>query len=176
MFKIIGIVFLAGAGIMWLRQLWANSKNKSISRDLASGLKNGAISFSSMSDTLDMMVRTKKINVETPLDLQKICALDDRSILLGKFTVSHVSMRDDQNACIVIAQAKISDTIPLYETNKEVDLIYPCWLYIEMDASNHLIYFKSQMPHDKEHGYLLQDLSDYLYELSQGNSQENRHE
>jgi hypothetical protein len=80
--------------------------------------------------------------------------------LLGKFTLHHIE-RNGGNGTIVIAEAIVKDIIPSSNGNEEVDVVYPCWIYI--DRTETQLEFRSSFPLDKEHQYLLEDLSDEIY-------------
>ena len=62
----------------------------------------------------------------------------------------------------MIAEGTVKDILPA--SNKEVEVIYPCWLYIEMEPTRNEVYFKSSMPDGKDHHHLLEDISDAIHE------------
>lgn len=162
MFKIVGLLVLAGAGIMWLRQAAANSKAQNASRSLQKDLKKGSIDFDSLAGSLGMMIRSKPMPpgfdiISFNQQLEKLATAK----LLEKITIKQVERKG--NNSIVIAEAVIKDILPQYSSNREVDIVYPCWICIKMNEAEQRINFTATMPQDKDHQYLLEDLADELY-------------
>jgi hypothetical protein len=163
MFKIIGLVFLAAAGFTWLRQYWANNKNANTSKNLIDGLKSRKYAIADLSETLGMNIRVKPLDPGSdPESMKRRIATLPGKKLLDKFQIQYADA-DQEARAVVIAEAIIKDIVPLYDSNKEVDVLYPCWIYIECITGENQVYFKSSMPSDKDHQFLLEDFADELY-------------
>lgn len=163
MFKIIGLFVMLFAGIALLRQKWANSRNSGASRKLVDGLKSGQYEVSSFAETLGMNVREKVLPPGSGApQLQALPALGGKKFR-EKFNIIHAAT-DASGRALVIAEAKVTDIIPLYNRDKEVELLYPCWMFLETDTERERIFFRSSMPSDKDHQFMLEDLADGLYD------------
>lgn len=158
---IIAVLFLLIAGIGWLMQQRRNSKNAGTSRSMIDGLKSGHYAVSSFSETLGMNIRNFPLAPDTDPAAagRKLAGLTGNK-LLDKFNVLHAQA--DQQAAVVIAEAVIKDFVQGYNNQKEIDLLYPCWIYIDIAAEGQ-VNFRSSMPTDKDHQFLLEDLADEIY-------------
>ena len=165
MSKLIAFLFLLIGGFTWLFQKSRNRRNAGSSKKVIKGLKSGQFSVSSFSESLGMNIRSKSLTGEmNPLNIgQRISSISGKK-LLEKFDILH-AQADERHRVVVIAEATIKDTIPLYTRDKEVAVLYPCWIYIELMQDENKISFRSSMPSDKDHQFLLEDLSDELYRL-----------
>lgn len=166
MLKVIAlIIVLSGSVAVWLRVKWANSKNKNTGKKLIEGLRSGRYTVRSMGETLGMTIRTKDIPL-MPEGFQyrtKPASLTGQK-LGGKFRIFYADSDREGNG-VVIGESVFKDALNLSEINTEVDIVYPCWIYIEPDTENNKVYFRSSMPADKDHQYLLEDISDLLYNI-----------
>ncbi|MEI9912115.1 MAG: hypothetical protein WDO71_22155 [Bacteroidota bacterium] len=159
----IGAVIVVVAGVAWLRTQWAMDKNKRAAHKLIEGLKSGALTVASFEESLGMLIRVRQLpeNIHIASFSHKLTELTNTK-LLEKFTVHYVTINDN-NKGIVIAEAVKKDTVSV-ASNKETDIIYPCWLYLEIIPSQREICFRSSMPDGKDHHHLLEDISDAIYE------------
>lgn len=159
---LIAIVFLLIAGISWLMQQRRNSKNAGTSRSMIDGLKSGHYGVTSFAETLSMNVRSFPLAMDTdPASAGRKLAGFTGNKLLEKFNVLHAQA--DQQAAVVIAEAVIKDFVQGYNNQKEIDLLYPCWMYVDARSDEGQVYFRSSMPTDKDHQFLLEDLADEIY-------------
>jgi hypothetical protein len=155
----IGIIILLGAGIAWLRAEWGRSKNKNASRQLIDDLKSGKYMIESYAGSFEILIWSADIDQEfnQPAIKQYLNSLNAKKVL-DKFTVAYADMDDNQKG-IVIGEGLIKD----YVHDKEIEVHYPCWIYIDTDAINRTVSFKSTFPENKDHHYLLEDLSQEIY-------------
>lgn len=159
---LIALVFLLIAGISWLLQQRRNRKNAGTSRSLVDGLKSGRYSVASFADTLGMHIRSHPLAPETdPAAAGRKLAMLNGKKILDKFSILHTQA--DRQAAVVIAEAVIRDFVQGYTNKKEIDLLYPCWIYIDTRAEDGGVCFRSSMPSDKDHQFLLEDLADEIY-------------
>ncbi len=164
-YKVIGVLILAGIGIMWLSVQISNSSAKNASKKVVDNLKTRKLSFESLAESLGMNIRVKALNNSFNINLfnSHLSNLNGKK-LLDKFTIYWIEKSSD-NKTIVIGEALVKEFIPTSESySKEVDKFYPCWVFINIDELTKEITFKSSFPSDKEHQYLLEDLSDAIYE------------
>ncbi|MET0391592.1 MAG: hypothetical protein ABW019_00570 [Chitinophagaceae bacterium] len=141
----------------------ANASARNVTKKTVDQLKKGRLDFTALADSLEMMIRSKPVDalfnpVSFNQELDKLVS----ARLSGKFTVIHVA-RDQANNSIVIAEAEIDDIIAGAGGNREVKAVYPCWIYIRINPGEQKIDFTSSFPQNKDHQYLLEDLSDELY-------------
>lgn len=154
---IVGILLLLVVGVLWLRMQWGRSKNKNQSRKIIDDLKSGKHDIESYSEALSILIFSKP--VQQKIDDQKI-----RQYLQSlngkktnhKFTIEYGDLNEN-NKGIVIGEGFVKDTIH----DRQVDVFYPCWIYIDIDENN--VSFKSTFPENKDHHYLLEDLSQEIY-------------
>jgi hypothetical protein len=154
---IIGILGLIFIGIVWLRMQWGRSRNTNQSKKIIDNLTTGKHAIESYADALNIMIVSKPI--PQLIDIQKIKqnlrSLSNKKIL-NKFTIQY----GDANAWgkgIVIGEGLVKDIV----NDRQIDVFYPCWIYIDMDETS--ISFKSTFPENKDHHYLLEDMSVEIY-------------
>ena len=159
---IVGAIVLGAAGVAWLRMQWAVDKNKRAAGKIIEGLKSGTLSVESFEESLGMNIKSRQLPAEVSVAAfqEKLIALTNIK-LCEKFKIQYVAF-DQNNNGIVIAEGKVKDTLSA-ASNSQVDVTYPCWIYIELPASQQEVYFKSSMPDGKDHHYLLEDISDAIF-------------
>lgn len=163
MFKIIWLMVAAGAGIIWLRHKAANASAQNATRKTVDNLKKGKLDFTTLADSLGMTIRSKPIDPAfNPFTFNQRLDKLITAKLSDRFTVIHIE-RNQANNSIVIAEAMIDDIIAGSGGNKNVKVVYPCWMYIKINPAEEKIDFTSSFPQDKDHQYLLEDLSDEIY-------------
>jgi hypothetical protein len=161
---IVGSAILLAAGIVWLRVQWARSKNSNTSQKIVADLQSSKYVIESYADSLSIMIRTKTI-------LQPLNPTVVREYLhsligkkpLNKFMIRYGDMNENAKG-IVIGEGAVKDSIQMPGQNKEIDVFYPCWLYIEMNENGTEVSFKSTFPENKDHHYLLEELSGEIYD------------
>lgn len=160
---IIGIgVILFSAGI-WIRSQWGRSKNNSTAKQIIDDLKSGKYVIESYAESLGILICTKVLPKEADLKQMKtkLQAFIGKQ-LLSKYKIEYADLNDNGNG-IIIAEAKGKELVPVYGGNKEIEIHFPCWLYIQADQDNARIEFKSTFPESKDHHYLLEDLAAEIY-------------
>lgn len=155
----IAIALLAAGGIVWLRSEWGRSKNKNASKQIIDDLKSGKFVIESYADSLNILISSIRINSEMDWAAikQKLNLLAGKK-LLEKFQIDYADSNEN-NKAIVIGEAISKD----YIQEKEINIFFPCWLYVELNADNNELQFKSTFPESKDHHYLLEDLANELY-------------
>lgn len=78
--------------------------------------------------------------------------------------VQHADLNENGKG-IVIGEARVTDHVPVYNKNQEMDIHFPCWLYIDLNAENEKVDFRSTFPESKDHHYLLEELSEEVFKL-----------
>lgn len=160
---VITILLLCGGAVMWLRMQWAIDKNKRAANKIVNGLKDGTYSVESFEESLAMTIRTKKLPATIDITaFQRHLEALTGTKLREKFTVQYATMNGNHKG-IVIAKGVVKDLFSA-ASDKQIDVTYPCWIYIETDKQHEELYFKSSMPDGKDHHYLLEDISDAIYE------------
>jgi hypothetical protein len=160
---IIGSVILLAAGLVWLRVQWGKSKNSNTSKKIVEDLQSGKYVIESYADSLNIMIRTKTITQQiNPIEIKAYLHSLSGKKLLDKFTIQYGDMNEKIKG-IVIGEGSVKDFIQMPGGNKEIDVFYPCWLYIEMNDNGREISFKSSFPENKDHHYLLEELSEEIY-------------
>jgi len=158
----IAIVVLLGAGIIWLRAQWARSRNSSAAKDIIDSLKSGKYNIASYAEALGIMISTKPCQPHfDPADGRKRLQALSGQQLRQRFSIQYADM-DEEGRGIVIAEAKSKDIVAGYGGNREIEIHFPCWLYIQPDPANQKIDFRSTFPENKDHHYLLEDLSEEI--------------
>lgn len=159
----IAIVVLLGAGIVWLRAQWARSRNSHAAKEIIDNLKSGKYGIESYAESLNIMICSKPISpvFDPAATRERLRALTGKQ-LEGKFSIQFADM-NDQGKGIVIGEAKSKDIVAGYGGNKEIDIHFPCWVYIDADRENNSMNFRSTFPESKDHHYLLEDLSGIIY-------------
>ena len=154
---IFGLLILLFVAIVWIRMQWGRSKNKNQSKKIVDDLKSGKHDIESYAEALSIMIFSKPVQQE--IEGQKLKhylqSLSGKKTL-NKFTVEYGDMNENKKG-IVIGEGFVKDTIH----DRQVDVFYPCWIYIDIDGNN--ISFKSVFPENKDHHYLLEDLSTEIY-------------
>lgn len=155
----IAIVVLLAAGVVWLRAQWARSKNSSAANEIINDLKSGKYVIESYAETLGILISTKPFPpVFDPASAKnKLQEMTGKQIH-EKFSIRYADMNEAGKG-IIIAEAKSKDIVAGYGGNKEIDIHFPCWLYIDADREANKIDFRSTFPENKDHHYLLEDLS-----------------
>ncbi|MCB0777499.1 MAG: hypothetical protein KDB99_14400 [Chitinophagaceae bacterium] len=162
---IIGALVLLAAGIVWLRAQWARSKNSNTANQIINDLKSGKYGIESYAESLSILIYSKAVKDSiSVLNMPKQFESLSGSKLLDKFSIQYAAMNESGKG-IIIAEAKDKDIIPMYNGNKEVDIHFPCWIYIDINKEDKKVDFKSTFPESKEHHYLLEDLSKKVFEL-----------
>jgi hypothetical protein len=160
---IIGAVILGAAGIGWLRMQWAVSKNKKVAGSIIDGLKSGSFTVESFEESLGMLIRSKQItNGFSASSFKENAEKLANKKLREKFIVQYATMNPDYKG-VVIAEAVVKGLFAS-DSNKEIDITYPCWIYIEINLEQHDVKFRSSMPESKDHHYLLEDIADSIFE------------
>ena len=159
----IAILVLLAAGVIWLRAQWARSKNSNEARQIIDDLKSGKYVIESYAESLGIMISSKtyEAGFDPAAAKTRLQALAGKQ-LLGKFSVRYADMNENGKG-IVIAEGRAKDIIAGYSGNKEIDIHFPCWLYIDTDVQGNKIDFRSTFPESKDHHYMLEDLSAELY-------------
>ena len=155
----IGIIVFLIIGITWLRVQWGRSKNQNASRQIVEDLKSGKYVIESYADSLNIMIWSKLVSEEinTAGIKHYLHSLNGKKVL-DKFTVQYGDFNQN-NKGIIIGEGSVKDTIH----DKEIDVFYPCWLYIDINESNKEVSFRSTFPENKDHHYLLEELSQEIY-------------
>lgn len=157
------ILTLLIGGIAWLRMQWAVDKNKRMAAKIIDGLKNGTYTPEALEESLGMLVRNRPLPDGTDIhSFQRNLSALTNGKLRGNFKVQYAEM-NPQLKGVVIAEGVVKDQLAA-GSNKEVNVTYPCWLYIEVASQQQEILFKSSMPDGKDHHYLLEDIADAIYE------------
>jgi hypothetical protein len=161
MFKITTLALLLIGGIAWLRIRWAVSRNRDTSAKLVKDLKSGTINFESLADSLGMSIRNTPIPANRQLSPLSVAAerWTGRK-LRDKFMVQHTHIEMETKA-VIIGEASCTDINTA--TGKEMKITYPCWLRMDIDPVAGFARFFSSMPENKDHQYLLEDLSDEIF-------------
>jgi hypothetical protein len=160
---IIGIIIFLAAGITWLRVQWGRSKNKNTSKKIVEDLKSGKYEIESYAEALSIMICSKPISQQIDISgIKKYLDSLSSKKLSDKYMIEFGDMNVNGNG-ILIGEAVTKDFIQTPNGNKEIDVFYPCWLYIDMNEDRNEISFKSTFPENKDHHYLLQDLSLEIY-------------
>lgn len=159
----IAIVVLLAAGVMWLRAQWARSKNNSAAGEIINDLKSGKYVIESYAGALGIMICSKPYpQAFDPASVKnKLQELTGKQ-LQGKFSIRYADMNPEGKG-IIIAEAKSKDIVAGYGGNKEIDIHFPCWLYIDTDTANSKVDFRSTFPESKDHHYTLEDLCGEIY-------------
>ncbi len=111
----------------------------------------------SYAEALNIMILSKS-GIHEP-DFQKIKqSLHDlsKTKILGKVKIEYCDVNKNGKA-IVIGEGFIKDFV----NDREIDIFYPCWLFVDINAEN--VSFKSTFPENRDHHYLLEDLSTEIY-------------
>lgn len=155
----IAIIVLLGAGIIWLRAQWARSKNSSAANEIINDLKSGKYVIESYAESLGIMISSKPFPAAfDPASAKRKLQELTGKLVHEKFSIRYADMNEAGKG-IVIAEAKSKDIIAGYGGNKEIDIHFPCWLYIDADREAGKLDFRSTFPENKDHHYLLEDLS-----------------
>lgn len=164
--SVIIIIGLLVAAVAWLRMQWAVGRNKRVAGKIVDRLKDGTYAPESLAESLPMLIRTRPLpeNANLQVVRQNMAGLTNNR-LRDKFKVQYATMNPD-NKGVVIAEGVVRDQ--LSGGTAEVDVTYPCWLYIEITEPGNEIRFRSSMPDGKDHHYLLEDISDAIFERCVG--------
>jgi hypothetical protein len=159
----IGIVILLAAGATWARANWGKSKNRQTVNTIIADLKSGKFVIESYADSLNAMIYSKAYTGEFNLPAVKnyLNSLRNKKIL-NKFIVHYADINSNHNS-IVLSEVVVKEYVGLPDNERKIDIYYPCWLYIHFDEDKKELSFKSTFPENKEHQYLLEDLSSEIY-------------
>lgn len=157
------ITFLLIGGIAALRRYQRNTQMENAGKDISKHLETGNIEVASLGEELNMLIRRKKVaSTENlvPRILEAVSAqLPEKFKLLQK----KAGNADDG---VIIAKAIIPDIEITRNGTQEVMITYPCWLYIKALPEDACIDFRSTIPQNKDHQYLLEDLADHAMAMS----------
>jgi len=160
------VVFVIGGGIMRLNRRRGNSVAKSCSKKLADLANKGPIDFDRLYNTFDILIRKKTF--EAGLNTQdfytKISEINKSKNFSDKYILKSVA-RSLNNEYLIIADGKSNDLIPTRGGNKMVERFYAASLLIKVKETENEIEFYSTFPEDKEHEYILKNLSDTIFSL-----------
>ncbi len=160
----IGIAILLVAGVSWLRVQWGRSKNKGTSRKIVEDLKSGKYVIESYAESLGITICAKPLSEQIDIrEIKKHLQLLSGKKLSDKFTIEYGEMNENGKG-ILIGEAVTKDFIQAPNGNKEIDVFYPCWLYIETNQDSREVCFKSTFPENKDHHFLLEELSLIVYD------------
>lgn len=159
----IAIVVLLAAAVVWLRAQWARSRNSTAANEIINNLKSGKYEISSYAEALGIMIQSRTLQpgyepAAVKVRLQALAGKKIRDV----FTVQYADM-DEEGRGIVIAEARSKDIVAGYDGNREVEIHFPCWMYIHPGPGQESMDFRSTFPEKKEHHYLLEDLAGELY-------------
>lgn len=159
---ITGIIAL----VAWLRMQWAVGQNKQVAGKMIDDLKNGTYAPESFAESLSLLVKSRPIPelVDMAEFRQKLGTLSNTK-QKGKFNVQYAVMNLNDKG-IVVAEGVAKDV--LSATNKQVDVTYPCWIYIETDPEKNELRFKSTLPDGDDHTHLLKEITDVIYDHCAG--------
>lgn len=159
----IAIVVLLAAAAVWLRAQWARSRNNNAANEIIGNLQSGKYEISSYAEALGILILSSSLQPGfDPASVKRgLRALSGKKIK-EVFTIQYADM-DEEGRGIVIAEARSKDIVAGYGGNREVEIHFPCWLYIHPGSGNETIDFRSTFPENKEHHYLLEDLAGELY-------------
>jgi hypothetical protein len=159
----IAIAVLLAAGLVWLRAQWARSKNSNAANEIINDLQSGKFVIESYADALGIMICSKALPQAFDPGSAKVRLQE----LAGKKIRDQYSIRyADMNAAgkgIVIAEAASKDIVAGYGGNKEIDIHFPCWIYIDARAEANVVDFRSTFPENKDHHFLLEDFASEIH-------------
>ncbi len=160
----IGIVILLAAGATWARAHWGKSKNRQTVNSIIADLKSGKFVIESYADSLNIMICSNVCSGEFDLPSVKkyLNTLVNKKVL-DKFTVHYADISSKKNG-IVLSEVVIKEYVGLPDNERKIDIYFPCWLYIHFDEEKKEVLFKSTFPENKDHHYLLEDLSQEIYQ------------
>jgi len=157
------IITAAIAGIIWLRTIWARQKNRNASKKIVEDLKSGKHDIESYAESLDIFICSKSFqsDFDTAVTKKYLNSLAEKK-LLEKYFILHGDFNGNKNG-IVIAEVMAKDSVSLAGKEAEIDIFYPCWLYITVNEKDKQIVFRSTFPESKDHHHLLEDLAGEIY-------------
>lgn len=158
------VLVLLGAALVWLRAQWARSKNSNAANQIISDLQSGKYEIESYAETLGIRISSKPL----PESFDHLIARTRLQELMGKkmqekFSIRYADMNGEGKG-IVIGEAHAKDIVAGYGGNKEIDIHFPCWIYIDARGEDQMIDFRSTFPENKDHHYLLEDFSNALHQ------------
>jgi hypothetical protein len=156
---IFGIIALAVIAAVWLRIQWGRSRNQNESKKIIADLKSGKHVIESYADAFSIMIVAKPLSGEINRETMKhyLHSLTDKKIL-DKYTVQYGDMNEN-NKGIIIGEGFVKDIVH----DRQIDVHYPCWLYIDVNEEGKEVSFRSTFPENKDHHYLLEDLSQEIF-------------
>ncbi len=156
---ITGLAIALVIGMIWLRSQWGRSKNKNASRQIIADLQSGKHVIESYSDALSIVIYSKPIDHEIRVEeVKEYLNMLPGKKLPGRYSVQYGDMNKDYKG-IVIGEGFVTDTVH----DRQMDVFYPCWLYIDADKSPGTITFRSTFPENKDHHELLEGLSEEIF-------------
>jgi hypothetical protein len=164
MFKLIALISSILIGSYWISAIYRNWTSKKASKKLVDQLSIG--NFNVVRDYLDMIIREKRcLGTFDALDFSKKIMAWKGKTVLEKFSVLDVKTNNNEQL-IIISNAKVIDLLPGRYENREIEKFYSCWIHVYHDIAANRLVFRSTFPEDKEHQYLLEDLADEMYKLT----------
>lgn len=160
----IAIAVLLAAALVWLRAQWARSKNSNAANQIIQDLQSGKYEIGSYAETLG--IRISSLPLPESFDTRKARTILQELAgkkIQEKFSIRYADMNDEGKG-IVIGEAKSKDIVAGYGGNKEIDIHFPCWIYIDTRGADHCMEFRSTFPENKDHHFLLEDLSQALHQ------------
>lgn len=157
------IIFLLIGGIAALRRYQRNAQMENAGRNISKHLETGNIKVASLGEELDMLIRRKKVSSAENLVPRVIEAVSIHLPEKFKLLQKKAGNADDG---IIIAKAIIPDIEITRNGTREVMITYPCWLYVKALPEEACIDFRSTIPQNKDHQYLLEDLADHAMAMA----------
>ncbi|RYZ22688.1 MAG: hypothetical protein EOO16_07955 [Chitinophagaceae bacterium] len=162
MFKLILLGLAVGAYFFRMQSRKASRNAQNTTRAHARKLAGG--NFEAVAAELDMQVRQKSsATFSVELLYGRLKALKGKAIA-EKFHLADLR-RGDNGDLLLLADGKTTELVPGRGGNELIDRFYSCCLYVHADADENIVRFRSSFPDDKEHQYLLEDLSDHLFDM-----------
>lgn len=157
------LTFLLIGGIAALRRYQRNTQMENAGKDISKHLETGIIEVASLGQELDMLIRRKKVSATENLAPRIIEAVSAQLPEKFKLLQKKAGNADDG---VIIANAIIPDIEITRNGTREVMITYPCWLYVKALPEEACIDFRSTVPQNKDHQYLLEDLADHAMTMA----------
>lgn len=160
------VVFVIGGGIMRLNRKRRNLQTQVNSKKLADRANKGPIDFDSLYNTFDILIRKKSFakGISTKDFYTKISDINKLKDFSDKYILRSV-VKSLNNEYLIIADGKSTDLQPTRGGNKLIERLYAASLLIKIKELENEIEFYSTFPEDKEHEYILKNLSDSIFAL-----------
>ncbi|NCT73777.1 MAG: hypothetical protein GXC78_04555 [Chitinophagaceae bacterium] len=160
---ILAVTFLLIGGIAALRRYQRNTQMENAGKDISRHLEIGNVEVASLGEELNMLIRRKKVVSTENLVPRIIEAVSTQLPQKFKLLQKKTGNTDDG---VIIAKAIIPDIEITRNGTQEVMITYPCWLYVKALPEDACIDFRSTIPQNKDHQYLLEDLADHAMAMS----------